>query len=61
VLDVAFARAVRIGDELAVVDPIVTVRVAHEPQVRWLAHEQTALDCLDGARQDQLVGEDRAL
>ena len=59
-LDVGLAAPVAGGDEVFPVAPEIAIRVAHQPDVRGLAHEHALLEDLHRQRLDQAVGEHRA-
>ena len=59
-LDVGLAASIGCGDEVFPVTPEIAIRVAHQPDVRGLAHEHALLENLHRQRLDQAVGEHRA-
>ena len=60
-LHVPHLEAIAIADQILRVGFEVVVRVAHEPEVRWLCDEDATLEHLQGARQHETVEEDRLL
>ena len=61
VLRIRVETAVLVGDERFRIHPQIAVGIAHQPRVRWLADKHAAVEDLHRARQNQAVGEHRAL
>ena len=61
VLDVGVATAVRVGDQFPAVHLEITVRVAHQPEVRRLPDQHAVIENLQRTSQHQAIGEHRAL
>ena len=59
-LDVGLAAPIGCGDKVFPVASEIAIRVAHQPDVRGLAHEHALLEDLHRQRLDQAVGEHRA-
>ena len=60
-LDARLAAAVELGDLLLGVHLQIAVRVLHQPGIRRLADQDPVIEHLERTRQDEAVGEDRAL